>query len=428
MQAQTVHHLRELMDELQRLDVDDVARKLDDSSDEVVNAACGALAARGEAAKHLADRIAAKTKDPKTRYNALCALSHLGVHHTNIVGCLSDADVGTRCAAVRALSTVPGGDAMEVRKLLKNADAGTRSAACLALGGMNHQNSAANLAELLSDKAEDSSWLASSMGGASARPPAQVRKPRCAAILALGMLGTKSYVSLLADLTTDSDWEARGCAVEALGNMGSAAQDKAGHLASCLDDDTYPVRAKACEALGKLGASQQVDRLADMLNDRSPAVRIEAIRALAGMGLSGQKYLSQVAACLSDALNSVKGAAARALAQMGESAFGYASAIAGMLGDEDPFLRLAALDVLPQMSNYGSAFSEEIQSMLTDQDATVRAAAIAALGKMGIQSGSARSGIMSLANDDDRIVSTAAKKAIATAGWADSLAERVEHE
>jgi len=413
LQGDAVHHSRELIEELERLDVDAVAAKLNDSSAEVVSAACAALASRGD--KQFADRIAGKLKDRKTRFHAVCALSRLGAYHADLVLCLSDPDVGTRCAAVAALGHAGDNGAVEVRKLLKNTDAATRSAACLALGGMGNQKSASAIAQLLNDQGEDSSWLAASLGGAAGRPPAPVRKPQCASIAALGMLASGSYVSHLVDLTTDADWEARACAVEALGNMGSAARDIAGQLAACLDDDTYPVRMKACEALGRLQATQQVDRLADMLHDKSQSVRIEAVKAIAAMGQSGHKYLAEVAELLSDPLNSIKGAAARALCQMGESAFGYASIIAGMLIDEDPFLRLAALEVLPKLGNYGSSFAEDVSSLLQDSEASVRIAAAQALGSMGVSG--YIPGIKALADGSDRSVATAAQEVLASNGW-----------
>lgn len=431
LQAQAVPPSQELLEELNRLDADAVAAKLADNSHEVVNGACWALAAQGEAGKRFSDSIIPKLKDPKTRYNAVCALSSLGVVDDDFIkstiGCLSDSDVGTRVAAISALrkSAKLYADCSEVSKLLKGTDVGIRCAACLALGGMGHQKSAGQISDLLKDTAEDSSWLASAMGGASSRPPAQVRKLRCAAIAALGMLREQSYASRIVDLTTDSDWEVRACAVEALGNMGDAGLDRAGKLASCLDDDTFPVRARACEALGKLDASQQVDRLADMLNDNSPAVRIEALKAIAAMSDSSQKYLAEVAEHLSDPMNSVKGAAARALAKMGESAFAYASAIAGFLVDKDPFLRLAALDALPKMGNYGTAFAEDISLLLEDPEGPVRALAVEAIGDMNIQTYSL--GIRALADDPDKNVAISAQKVLANTGWSASE-ERVDHE
>merc|ERR1711924_145308 len=193
------------------------------------------------------------------------------------------------------------------------------------------------------------------MGGGQSRPSASMRKPRCAAITALGMMQAESFETKLMALTTDPDWEVRACVAEALGDLGSGA----GSVAACLDDDTYAVRAKACKALGKMKSAQQVARVADMLGDTSQTVRIEALRAIAGIGEPGQQYLGEVGALLFDPLNAVKGAAAKALGQMNDSG-SYASTIAALLDDEDPFLRLTALETLPKMGNYGAAFADDV--------------------------------------------------------------------
>merc|ERR1711972_192337 len=153
-----------------------------------------------------------------------------------------------------------------------------------------------------------------------------MRKPKCAAIRALGMLGDESFASKIGNSTADSDWEVRLAAVEALGHLGDGGRDVSGKISGCLHDDTYPVRAKAVEALARLNA--EVSHLPKMLNDKSQMVRIEALKAVAAAADTGPTYAAEVAALLSDPLNSVKAAAARALADMGESCQCYAGVIA----------------------------------------------------------------------------------------------------
>merc|ERR1712226_440457 len=97
----------------------------------------------------------------------------------------------------------------------------------------------------------------------------------------------------------EDDWEVRFCAVEALGVMGEAARDASGKVAELLDDDTYPVRAKACYALGMMRADDQVDKLTEMFQDKAQVVRSEAVAALGMMGEAVQQYTGEIAKLLS---------------------------------------------------------------------------------------------------------------------------------
>merc|ERR1712048_100438 len=112
--------------------------------------------------------------------------------------------------------------ASEISKLLTNTKPSAKCAACLALGGMGLDGAryADEIAALIKSDWEDASWLATAVGGGGSRPPAAMRKTKCAAIRALGMLGDESHATGIADCTADSDWEVRLAAVEALGHLG----------------------------------------------------------------------------------------------------------------------------------------------------------------------------------------------------------------
>jgi HEAT repeat protein len=358
-------------------EVTTLAKLLQDASPDVASAACCALGDLG--ATEFSDDIAAKMKDSKTRCAAVSALLELGVHKAGIVECLSDDDYGTRLAAVDALCKKGKSSASEVSQVLKHQKPAAKCAACLALGGMGLDGAryADEIAALFTNSEEDTSWLAAAVGGGAHRPPAAMRKPRCAAIRAIGMLGDESLALKISDLATHADWEVRLAAAEALGHLGDAARDMSGVLSVCLDDDTYPVRAKAVEALGRLGVETR--RLPDMLNDKAQIVRIAALKVVETLGESGRIYSAEVAALLNDPLNSVKAAAARALAEMGDSCQCFASVIASFLNEEDPLLRLAALEVLPKLGSYGAAFKEDMEALMQDTYPPVAEAAAKAV-------------------------------------------------
>mmetsp|Transcript_14174 Transcript_14174/g.25001 ORF Transcript_14174/g.25001 Transcript_14174/m.25001 type:complete len:514 (+) Transcript_14174:72-1613(+) len=358
--------------------VDTLSGLLGDSSPDVVSAACVALGSLGAESKAI--DIGKKLDSDKTKYGALCALTSLkscgNFADTIVSKCLGDSDIFTRAQAVMALGTVPG-SASTVAKRLKSDDPGVRAAAAYTLGKMEAKSYAKDVAALLSDAAEDTAWMAMSVGGgACARSLAPVRKPICGALLALGMMEAESMASDVAEKTSDTDWEVRACAAEALGYMGEAGKDMSNMLATCLDDDTYVVRAKACLALGACKADDQVDRLAEMLSDKSPEVRSAAAMAMASMGSAGEKYTSDVFALLTATeASKVKCGAMTALSKMGETAYGYTSVIATFLFDEDPTVVCAAIGALSKMGQYGSAFSEEVLSLTDHAYGPVAAAA-----------------------------------------------------
>lgn len=339
---------------------------LGDSSPDVVSAACVALGSLGAESKAM--DIGKKLDNDKTKYGALCGLTSLkacGNFADAIVSkCLGDSDIFTRAQAVMALGSVPG-SASTVAKRLKSDDPGVKAAAAYTLGKMGAKSYAKDVAALLSDATEDTAWMSMSVGGGgSARSMAPLRKPACGALMALGMMGADSFASEVGEKTTDTDWEVRACAAEALGSMGDSAKDISYQLANCLDDDTYIVRAKACFALGACKADDQVDRLAEVLSDKSPEVRSAAAVAIASMGSAGEKYSPDVFALLSTAeASKVKCGAMTALSKMGETAYGYTSVIATFLFDEDPTVVCAAIGALSRMGQYGSAFSEEVLSL-----------------------------------------------------------------
>lgn len=115
----------------------------------------------------------------------------------------------------------------------------------------------AALAQLLEDVEEDLTWLPLHLGGFRGREPPERRKPRCAAMLALGQMRSQPAAQAVQELLDDGDWEVRCCALEALAGYSASEAELVERIAVLLDDDTYAVRAKACSLLGQLKASNQ---------------------------------------------------------------------------------------------------------------------------------------------------------------------------
>jgi HEAT repeat protein len=379
------------------------SKSMDDSSPIVVAAcieACGTLASQSQEALSMWDEQAmiAQFKkcltDAGTKNSALAALEKMGSKAPGavigpLVACLGEADCTTRAAAVAAVGAV-GAKVFESKEglgkltdLLKSDSAGARAAAAqvFALGGKAEHAEA--VSALLADEDEDESCLVMQVGLASRRFPSALRRPKCAALSALGKIGEESYASKISEALTDSNWEVRLAAAEALGLMGTKAKGEASALMGVLEDDAYVVRAMACSALAELKDESAVPRLIECFEDSSYSVRAAAVTALGQMGEAAEEYTHDVFKLLNDSVGFVKGAAAKTLSKLGDQGANYAGVVATLLYDDDPDLRVAVLEALAGMGNEGAMLADEISEMVDDPVPAVKQAAVAALETMG---------------------------------------------
>lgn len=378
-----------------------VASLLADQSPHVQGAACVALTSLGPHGEDRAADIALKLNDESTRGAAAAAMSRLPTgciepHVKALVSKgLSDADPQTRAAALQALGKVQASRVLSdgvnlILELLQHQQPGVRACAamCLAQVGEEARPHADAVARLLEDQEEDVSWLPLQLGGSQGREPVSRRKPRCAALLALGGMCAQDHTEAAVELLEDSDWEVRHSATEAMrGLCSSDDSELIERVAALLDDDTYPVRAQACSVLGALLATNQADRLSEMLNDKSETVRFEAADALGKMGESAATYAYEVAnLLLSDGSARVRGAAAKALGKMGESGRPYASLVAVFIQDMDISSAREACIALGCMGDSGRAYAEEIEQMKQVRP-ELAGAANEALALLGVKAG-----------------------------------------
>lgn len=353
----------------------------------------GILARAGPAE---AAEVAQKLQEASTRYAALCTLSKLGTSVSGkfvddiIAQCLPDKDSRTRAAAAAAIgnsadAVLASGSASKIAELLKSEDPGVRCGAAVALGKFGEKGAAfaSNVAELLKDDAEDDSETYLWIGGSTARTPAMARRPKCAALMALGKMGAGSFAGACAEALSDDNYEVRLCALECLAQLGDAGRNQSSKIANCLEDDLFVVRAKACECIAALKAEDQMGSLADLFEDKAPAVRQAALTALVECPHVARTYSSEVYKCLNDELPAVRACAISLLGHLGEISRSYASVIATCLNDQDAAVRGAACKALGGLGDYGACFSEEVSYCLRDEDQGVREAAARALDSMG---------------------------------------------
>jgi len=374
---------------------DAIVALLNGQSSIIAAAACQSIGLMGTTEADL-ECVATKMDEDATRFAAITALGHLAdtvsasslsKYVPNIINkCITDGASATRDAAVATLGKItPKVDEQSKEALVKLLDhehAGVRCSAALALGRLGHAAAASAIARLLDDVTEDDSELHLRLGGV-ARSPAASRKPRCAALLALGLLGSDSYIRDCAKCTGDDNHEVRMCALDCLSNFPSAAGNHSVEIGSCLEDRVYLVRVKACQCIGRLGAEGLMENLSDVFEDKSPSVRVAALEALAVSPRTAENFMNEAVKCFSDPHPQVKIAVVNLFGALGKAAQSYASLIARMLQEEDVGVRGAACQALGRLGEYGEAFKDEISDCLGSESTWLCDAAALALKQMG---------------------------------------------
>eukprot|EP00421_Protoceratium_reticulatum_P015401 CAMPEP_0168384680 /NCGR_PEP_ID=MMETSP0228-20121227/14536_1 /TAXON_ID=133427 /ORGANISM="Protoceratium reticulatum, Strain CCCM 535 (=CCMP 1889)" /LENGTH=505 /DNA_ID=CAMNT_0008397855 /DNA_START=66 /DNA_END=1580 /DNA_ORIENTATION=- len=338
--------------------LDRVVKCLSDTSPEVAAASCLSLGLMGAGlmgsriSQEHVDLLAQKLDEARTRPAALEALATLGAdvagrHADRVVSkCLPDPDVLTRERAILAIGSFAGSVAGDeglvdrITEQLQSQEPFRRCAAALALGhlGVLALPRAQSIAGLLEDSGEDKTGLALQVSGAFVRQPAAMKKPRCAALTALGMMG-KSWAEQAGDsdewefeskieaMLRDDDWEVRACALGALLEIGEKSKVDVDIVAELLEDETHRVRVCACNVLGVLKAADKVEQLSDLFDDSAPSVRAAALLAVGSIGEDAADHAAKIFKRLSDHVDAVRAAAVRAVGQLGE----YGRCFAGVL-------------------------------------------------------------------------------------------------
>mmetsp|Transcript_56187 Transcript_56187/g.121033 ORF Transcript_56187/g.121033 Transcript_56187/m.121033 type:complete len:599 (+) Transcript_56187:74-1870(+) len=346
-----------------------------------------------ETVSSLVTSMCADSRTKQAALSAVCSMagkvpeSCAGV----VASCLGDQDLSIRMAAVLAMGAMPEAvmtskDALSsVKSSLKASSSGVRAAAAQALAaiGKPAADLAGEVVPLLGDSEEDTSGLALQIGSGCKRAIPQMRRPKCAALSALGRMGDTAYISKISEALNDQIWEVRLCATEALSMFGEEAKGEVSTISSLLEDDAFPVRAMACNALGVIGHTDALPRLVEAFEDSSHTVRLAAVTAVGEYGEKAEEHSHEVFKLVNDQVGHVRGQAARTLGQLGSTGANYASVIATMLYDEDPEVRAAVCDALACMGEAGAALADEVSDRVQDPVAAVRDSAYAALECFG---------------------------------------------
>mmetsp|Transcript_34490 Transcript_34490/g.78724 ORF Transcript_34490/g.78724 Transcript_34490/m.78724 type:complete len:385 (-) Transcript_34490:63-1217(-) len=360
--------------------------------------ATGAEATEQEKLQHIVQEALASSDSHK-----------MAEHAPTVAPFLCHEESVTRDAAVSFFELCGHAAVAVADSIVKNlslADGRFVSACALALGHMQANEHAAEVAKLLSSTYVDTVSIAYHAAGLEPKLPVVFRRPACAAAFALALMGddgAKFARDVAANFTDDLPADARACFISALGAMHDAESKE--NVVSCLEDSSAAVRAAAAEALGEYANSNQsVDiaaALAAKLKDAHPSVRQASVKALGKMPIYGRAYTDDILRLLTDRVQSVQISAVHTMAAMGEAGQMYAKQVALLLSSDGLDVRLAAMETLAAMGRRGGAFAEEVADLLEHESAEIRCTAVRTLASMKEDGSAFRSQLMAIAATDE---------------------------
>jgi HEAT repeat protein len=196
---------------------------------------------------------------------------------------------------------------------------------------------------------------------------------RASAAHALGVIGDRRAIDGLAAMLRDERHFVRQSAAQALGQIGETAVDK---ILEMSNSNTPAVRESAIEALGYTGSSRGLDRIIEALRDSSTGVRSAAVRALGEA--QGERAVGELVRILQDDANPLRTQAAASLARAGRSAVPQ---LVRLLADSKPSVRQLAAEAL---GDTGSAEAvPPLLDLIRRDQSGARLEAIQSLGKIG---------------------------------------------
>jgi HEAT repeat protein len=190
--------------------------------------------------------------------------------------------------------------------------------------------------------------------------------------------GCTASVPLLCAALDDDDARLVQMAAQALGRLGGS--NELGRLADCLRHVDADVRDAAARSLGVLGSRfpDQIGAVLEpLLDDADPASRSAAVSVLGRLG--GGNIAGRLVMALKDPEAAVRRIALRSLA--GEAIGEHLPTIQLALTDEDLEVRRTAAEILGTSDNPEAIHG--LRLAIRDEDIWVRAAAVHSLGRLG---------------------------------------------
>lgn len=369
---------------------DAISKHLQSDDLEVVIAACSSLAAMDRHAEAVARLLS--HNQPRVKAAAVQALASMSRREdfaSNVAPLLGDEDCYVRIGAAETLCAL-GSKALPhmpvISKYLSDPHCGKVAAAATAVGGIGPAAASIipALEAVLGNEKEDKSTFMLAAAGITRKAPPELRKPSCAAALALAHIGSGKSCPKLLERLNSKDPEIRAAAVTALGILGAESARYESNLVDMLKDNSPPVAAAACKALGQLARATSPNAstaaaVAELLADNQPSVRASAAESLGTMGEEADAFLDELSRLFNDKSWLVQTVAIRTVAGCGEMGQMYAADVCRHSQDSNAHVRRACCEALSRMGERGACFAEEIQPLLDDPVPEVSSAAQKAL-------------------------------------------------
>lgn len=193
-------------------------------------------------------------------------------------------------------------------------------------------------------------------------------------------------------------------------------------LARHLKDSHEHVREISAAVLGRLHAMEALDRLIDLIDDRSDSVRESVAEALGRLGehaaTSARKPAPARPAGWRGRWFTRRLVAARAVAPARSPVEAIVAALVSALDDESTGVRIAAVAGLGLVGDAASATAPRLVALSTEGDETFRCEIARALGTIGGEVGPRLDALVALLEDPAADVKCAAAKALGLMGEA----------
>ena len=248
---------------------------------------------------------------------------------------LKDTHKMVRSAALGALAK--RGDSVNIEavsRLLRDPDIDVQNKAVEMLIQLNHPETTKYLADALKDESEYSRRAAvevlNEIGSVSSVKDlfAAIKDDdwwvRSRAGDALAEIGGPKVVNSVVALIKDEDEEIRRTAIEILN--ATKDQSAVAALLNAIDDSDWWVRERAIDALAKLGATEAVPKLEQLLG-KDPRTDTVLVRAIGKLG--SQKHITKILPMLNSGQRDVQVEAIKAISQLADET--HAETIRGVL-------------------------------------------------------------------------------------------------
>ena len=240
-------------------------------------------------------------------------------------------------------------------------------------------------------------------------------KLRCGAARCLGMLGPQAEIAAaqLAQAMRDPEPAVRIDAVSALAQLGKAAVP---HLTLALQEKDPHVRAAAAFSLGRIGleAAPAVPGLALALQDEEVGVRIEATVALRRIGPRAWAAVPALIQSLEDPDPSVRSYASTSLSEIGTP---NVWALVNLINRGDLTVQKAATKALVQNDRMLRLTAATFRKLAQSEDAASRELALETLGILRADDDATLSTLGTALKDGDPKVRLAAVNALISVYW-----------